>query len=118
MIFHTAVSLLLVGAVLLQAGKGGGLAGAIGGGMASSSVLGGRTATTFLSKATTVLATVFMLSCLVQSVAFQTADRGPVTATERAMEEGGLPPIAPMPLDVGGLFEEAPAVEGSTTPTD
>jgi preprotein translocase subunit SecG len=109
---------LLVGAVLLQAGKGGGLAGAIGGGMASSSVLGGRTATTFLSKATTILATVFMLSCLVQSVAFQTTDRGPVTATERAIEEGGLPPIAPLPLDVGGLLEESSTVEESAAPVE
>ena len=40
-IFHVLICVLLVVTVLLQAGKGGGLAGSIGGGLASSSVLGG-----------------------------------------------------------------------------
>jgi preprotein translocase subunit SecG len=118
-IFHVLVCLLLVVTVLLQAGKGGGLAGSIGGGMSSASVLGGRTATTFLSKATTILATAFMISCLVQSIAFQTAETGRTTATQRMMEEGGLP-IIPAPLgDVTSLLEEpaateaTPAAEGS-----
>jgi preprotein translocase subunit SecG len=114
-IVHVLVCLLLVGAVLLQSGKGGGLAGAIGGGMGASSVLGGRTATTFLSKATTILATVFMVSCLVQSIAFQNSQQGPATATERMLEEGSLPPVAPAPLDGGGsLLGEPPAAETTT----
>ena len=96
-IIHVGVCLLLIGAVLLQSGKGGGL-GSLAGGMSSSSVLGGRTATTFLTKATTVLATVFMVSCLVQSIAFQGGDEGPTTATERMIEEGALPPVAPVPV--------------------
>ena len=111
-IFHVLVSLLLVLAVLLQAGKGGGLAGSIGGGLASSSVLGGRTASTFLTKATTILATAFMISCLVQSVAFQKGQAGPTTATQRMIEEGGLP-VVPAPLgDVGSLLDE-PVVEAA-----
>ena len=59
--------------VLLQAGKGGGM----------SSVLGGRTASTFLTKATAILAMAFVVSCLVQSVAFQTAVTAQTTATLR-----------------------------------
>ena len=83
--------------------------------MGASSVLGGRTATTFLSKATTILATVFMVSCLVQSVAFQNSQQGPATATERMLEEGSLPPVAPAPLDGGGsLLGEPPAAETTT----
>ena len=113
-IIHVGVCLLLIGAVLMQSAKGGGLAGSIGGGMSSSSVLGGRTATTFLSKATTVLATVFMVSCLVQSIAFQGGDQGPTTATERMMEEGALPPVAPAPLDGGSLLGQPAESETAT----
>ena len=111
-IFHVLVCLFLVVTVLLQAGKGGGLAGSIGGGMASSSVLGGgRTATTFLTKATTILATAFMVSCLVQSVAFQTAETESTTATQRMLQEGSLP-VVPAPLgDAGSLLEEPSAEE-------
>ncbi len=109
-IVHISICLFLVLAVLLQAGKGGGLAGSIGGGMASSSVLGGRTASTFLTKATAILATAFMVSCLVQSVAFQTGSSSPMTATQRVMEEGSLP-VVPTPLgDAGSLLDE-PATE-------
>ena len=106
-ILHVIVCGLLVLAVLMQSGKGGGLAGAIGGGMSSSSVLGGRSATTFLSKATTVLAVAFMLSCLVQAIIVRSANTVPTTATERAMQSGELP-TTPMPFgaDQGGLLDE------------
>lgn len=112
-IFHVLICLFLVVTVLLQAGKGGGLAGSIGGGLASSSVLGGRTAATFLTKATTVLATAFMLSCLVQSVAFQTAETTPTTATQRTMAEQQAPavPAIPEAEHLLGEKEEAPAEE-------
>jgi len=106
-------------AVLLQSGKGGGLAGAIGGGMSSSSVLGGRSATTFLSKATTILAAAFMLSCLGQAVIVRSANTEPTTATERAMQSGELPAMpTPFGMDQGGLLdepaEEAPSGEAAT----
>lgn len=114
-IVHISICLFLVLAVLLQAGKGGGLAGSIGGGMASSSVLGGRTASTFLTKATAILATAFMMSCLVQSVAFQTGSSSPTTATQRVMEEGSLQ-VVPTPLgDAGSLLDEPVTEEAPPT---
>ena len=113
-IFHVLVCVLLVVTVLLQAGKGGGLAGSIGGGLASSSVLGGRTAATFLTKATTVLATAFMLSCLVQSVAFQTAETTPTTATQRTMAEQQAPAVPAIPEAEHLLGEQEEAAETST----
>ena len=121
-IVHILICLLLVLTVLLQAGKGGGLAGSIGGGMSSSSVLGGRTASTFLTKATAILATAFIVSCLVQSVAFQTAVTAQTTATQRVMEEGSLPVIPPAPLGEAGFLldepvtEEAPAASAEAAP--
>ncbi len=114
-IFHVLICVLLVVTVLLQAGKGGGLAGSIGGGLASSSVLGGRTAATFLTKATTVLATAFMLSCLVQSVAFQTAETTPTTATQRTMAEEQVPAVPAIPEAEHLLGEQEESAETSTT---
>jgi len=56
------IALILV--VLMQSAKGEGLAGATAfGGGVSSAVFGGRGAASFLSKATTVLAVVFMINC-------------------------------------------------------
>ena len=114
-IFHVLICVLLVVTVLLQAGKGGGLAGSIGGGLASSSVLGGRTAATFLTKATTVLATAFMLSCLVQSVAFQTAETTPTTATQRTMAEQQAVPAPAIPEAEHLLGEQEEAAGTSIT---
>ncbi len=61
---HVINCLLLIVVVLLQSSKGGGLAGAFGGGGTSQAVFGGRGAGTFLSKATTVLAVLFMVTSL------------------------------------------------------
>ena len=55
---HVLVCLSLVLVVLLQSSKGGGLAGAFGGG-AESTVFGGRGAATVLSKATTIFGAAF-----------------------------------------------------------
>ncbi|MGD8822971.1 MAG: preprotein translocase subunit SecG [Anaerolineales bacterium] len=63
-IFHVLVCIALVIVVLMQSSKGEGLAGsAFGGGGVSGAVFGGRGAASFLSKATTVLAIVFMINC-------------------------------------------------------
>jgi preprotein translocase subunit SecG len=85
------ISILLVIAILMQAAKGGGLAG-IGGGLTSSAMFGGRSAATFLSRATTILAVLFMLNCLTLSVLSKarTAPRS-VTQTEEVQ------PISPVP---------------------
>jgi preprotein translocase subunit SecG len=63
--FHVLICIALVIVVLLQSAKGEGLAGSAfgGGGGVGSAVFGGRGAAGFLSKATTVLAIVFMVNC-------------------------------------------------------
>ena len=66
-VFHVIICLALVLVVLLQSSKGEGLAGTAlgggGGGGIGGAVFGGRGAASFLNKATTVLAVVFMLNC-------------------------------------------------------
>ena len=63
-IIHGIICVALILVVLMQSSKGEGLAGAFGGGTFSGAVFGGRGAATFLSKATTVLAILFMVSCI------------------------------------------------------
>ena len=60
---HVFICFLMVVVILLQSGKGGGLAGAFGGG-ASTAVFGGRGATTVLTRATMVLGILFFLTSL------------------------------------------------------
>ncbi len=60
---HLVICLCLIGVVLIQSGKGGGLAGGAFGGSAQT-VFGGRGATDFFSKATMALGAAFFISSL------------------------------------------------------
>ena len=74
--------------VLLQADKGEGLAGAFGGG-GDQTVFGGHETATFLSKATTYLAVLFMVLSL--TLALLTNNRGvgtPDSALRRSQQQG------------------------------
>src|SRR6266700_3252160 len=62
-VLHVIVCLILIMVVLLQSGKAADLAGAFGGG-GSQTALGSRGAATFLTKATTASAMIFMLTSL------------------------------------------------------
>jgi preprotein translocase subunit SecG len=62
-IVHIVVCIALIMIVLLQTGKGANIGAAFGGG-SSQTLFGSTGASTFLSKATTVVAIVFMLTSL------------------------------------------------------
>src|SRR5437868_15369023 len=62
-IIHVVVCFFLVVVVLLQSGKAADLAGAFGG-MGSQTVFGPRGTATVLSKATTIAASLFMVTAL------------------------------------------------------
>ncbi len=59
-ILHFIICVLLVAVVLLQKSKGDGLSGAFGGGGAMTASFGNRGAASMLSRATTILAVLFM----------------------------------------------------------
>jgi preprotein translocase subunit SecG len=88
------VAILLITAVLLQAGTGGGLA-AMGGGASTDSFLGGRQATTILTKATWWLGGIFLFLSMVL------AGMNTRTSIPRSVLEGTTPtvpaPVAPPP---------------------
>ena len=79
-VFHVLTCVALILVVLMQSAKGEGLAGgtAFGGGV-SNAVFGGRGAASFLSKATTVLAVLFMINC--GALAFMSSSRPTLTTT-------------------------------------
>ncbi len=66
-ILHILVSIILVGVVLLQSGKGASMGAAFGGG-SSQTLFGSRGAADILSKITTAAAIIFMLTSLILAV--------------------------------------------------
>jgi preprotein translocase subunit SecG len=67
LVVHVLACLFLIGVVLLQQGKGQDLASAFGGG-ATQTAFGPRGSANILSRATTILAAVFMITSLSLSV--------------------------------------------------
>jgi len=87
-------SLILTTAVLLQAGQGGGLA-TMGGGAGTETIMGGRQATTLLTKLTWWTAGIFLFLSLVLTFMSQSG-----TQVRSVLEgQGQNPtPVAPTPL--------------------
>ncbi|MSR21168.1 MAG: preprotein translocase subunit SecG [Gemmatimonadetes bacterium] len=104
--------------VLLQAGKGGGLASVGGGAGMTEGVLGGRQATTVLTRATWISGSVFMVLALVLSI----------MSSRSALPESVIqvpataPTSAPQPVlpglggGEGGAAAPAPAPVGTASP--
>src|SRR5512145_294072 len=92
---HVIICIGLIIAVLLQSGKGGGLAGGAFGGSAQT-VFGGRGATDFVTRATMVLGGAFFVTSLVlalMSSGTMTSSRSLVQEEARRASQG--PATAP-----------------------
>lgn len=103
--------------ILLQSGKGGGLA-AMGGGASSMTegILGGRQATTMLTRATWISGSLFMVLALVLSI-MSSRTAQPDSVIREGLQPGqqqGAPATAPEPVlpGAGAGSQEEPA----TTP--
>jgi preprotein translocase subunit SecG len=95
---------LLILTILLQQGKGGDMASAFGGG-SSQAAFGARSGATLLTRATAVLAGLFVVGAIVLSVFGQ---RGPGSVV------GGIDGPAPAPAPVA--TPAPPAAPATTTP--
>jgi len=116
MALHLIVCLCLVAVILVQSGKGGGLAGGAFGG-ATQTVFGGRGATDFITRATIVLGVLFFVTSL--SLALITT-RGNVggrsVVSEAAKRAAGAAPPAGAPPATGAPTGTAPATPAPATP--
>jgi len=96
-IFHLLVTLGLILIVLLQGGKGADIGAAFGGG-SSQTVFGGRGAATFLSKLTSALAVLFMLTSLGLTILSSQRVTSTVVGEDRPQPAQTAPaPAAPPP---------------------
>src|SRR5947207_15952262 len=89
LVLHIVICLCLIIVILLQSGKGGGLAGGAFGGTAQT-VFGGRGATDFLTRATMVLAGAFFLTSIVLSL-MSSGVRGPARSLIQDQAKQALP---------------------------
>lgn len=109
MLYYLVVALyvivcgLLIVTILLQQGKGGDIASAFGGG-SSQAVFGARSGATLLTRATSVLAALFVIGALVLTV---WGARGPGSVV------GGIDGPAPAPVPP---VNASPAPAPATTP--
>jgi preprotein translocase subunit SecG len=99
-IVHIVVCVVLVLIVLLQAGKGASMGAAFGG--SSQTVFGSSGPGTFLSKMTTVIATIFMLTAL--SLSYFSLHKQP-SVMDKAVpqtQQQSVPPAADQPAGTTG----------------
>ena len=107
---HVIVSIFLVLVVLLQSGKGADLAGAFGGG-ATQTAFGSRGPASFLTRMTTVVAIIFMLTSIGLSLMggnrsiddksiLETSGRTSSPVQEQKTDSGVAPTSIPTPAQI------------------
>lgn len=101
--------------ILLQSGKGGGLAAMGGGASATEGILAGRQATTMLTRATWTGGSLFMVLALILSIISSRA-QAPTSILQQDFQSSA-PVATPEPVLPGlGGEAPAPAPEGGTGP--
>jgi len=103
-VLHIIVCVALIMIVLLQTGKGADMGAAFGGG-GSQTLFGSTGASTFLSKATTIAAVIFMVTCFLlaymssgkRSASIMEEGKPAVEKTVPAQQAAPETPAAPAP---------------------
>ena len=107
---YVIVCFLLILTILLQQGKGGDIANAFGGGGGSQAVFGARSGATLLTRATAVLAALFVMFAIALTVIGQ---RGPGSVV------GGIEgpaPVVPANTTAPAAAPAIPPASGNKTP--
>ena len=116
LIIHIIACLVLIVSILLQASKGGGLAGIAGGGAQAGAMFGGAGAGGFLSKVTAYLAIVFFVTCIGIYFTSRSGEVMRDTAAEQMMGERGPVPVQTAPSLPQPITEQAaPATQSQST---
>jgi len=93
LVFYVLVVLLMIGVILLQEPKGGGLSSALGGSGGMENILGVRGAPTFFVKLTAALGTIFIILSLLLSMMHAPTIKTK-SAIEKEIKKGlNLPPV-------------------------
>ncbi len=111
-VIHVIVSIALIMIVLLQTGKGADMGAAFGGG-SSQTLFGSTGASTFLGKATTVAAVIFMLTSLVLAYRSGVRTGDSIMVDKKAPIEQQSAPAIPAAPDQGAqpAAETAPPLQ-------
>ena len=109
-VLYVIVSALLIITILLQQGKGGDIASAFGGG-SSQAVFGARSGATLLTRATSVLAALFVIGALALTVV---GTRGPGSVVGGI--EGPEPASTVPPVNASPTGAPATPPPGNTSP--
>ncbi len=104
------IAVLMTLVVLLQSGKGGGLAGIAAGG-ATTQILGSRQAPDFLEKATWSLGTAFIVLCILSNFVIGPETQGSSVIQQNADTGAVQAPVLPAP-DEGAVPADAGAATG------
>ena len=105
-IIHVIVCIALIMIVLLQTGKGADMGAAFGGG-GSNTLFGASGASTFLSKATTAAAVIFMLTSLILAYKAGNRTSGSIISD--------VPAAVEAPADTGSTDDSAPSSTKAVT---
>jgi preprotein translocase subunit SecG len=109
---HVAVCLVLIGVILLQSGQAADIAGAFGG-SGSQTAFGPRGAATFLSRATTWCAVMFMFTSMALAVHVRTTSGGAGRSILEQFSQPAPKSAAPAPVAPG---QQAPAQPAAPAP--
>ncbi len=104
------IAVLMTLVVLLQSGKGGGLAG-IASGAATTQILGSRQAPDFLEKATWTLATAFIVLCVLSNFVIGPENSGGSVIQQNAQSGQVQTPTLPAPANTAPATDAAAGTE-------
>jgi preprotein translocase subunit SecG len=116
---HLLICLFLIGAILVQRSEGG---GALGMGGGPTSMMSGRSATTFITRMTTILGAIFFVTSLTLTILGGQGSRAPTSVMDDGSTKDGLPTksidlsvpkapvnaVAPSPGDIPASSPTAP----------
>ena len=115
LVLHLIICLALIGVVLIQSGKGGGLAGGAFGGSAQT-VFGGRGATDFVTRATMILGGAFFVTSLVLALMSSNPAGSTRSLVQEEARRAGQSPATAPPQGTAPAPGAAPAPGSAPAP--
>lgn len=113
--FFVLVAALMTVSILMQAAKGGGLAASFGG-MGGGGVFGPRGAANILQKATTILAALYLVLCLIIGLVGRSGEEQRASIIQRELQKQ-QEQLQSSPLPVAPIEPQQPAPQNNPQET-